>query len=235
MLTMRLLFSAIVCIPNFAVAAALQNVNTNTDSNPIKITPMVPASHRRDFLAHTLSATVVATFPTRCTAELSEWQDPRWTTLGLQGTAIHLRSIESAAHANTIGQMALYPDPILRRTASPVTNFNTPLETVTDLLLADMKSNAITALQYGIDARIIALKGPASPTSKPLLLINPTILTRSGEEQMQTWNEYCLVLPPTLDRITVLRDEVVEVAAQDVRGVPIRKALRGAGGAGIPA
>lgn len=149
-----------------------------------------------------------------------------------------LRSVKTAAAANTVGEMALYPDPLLRRTATPVARvdgetFGPEVEKLAELLAADMRSNAITALQYGIDARIIVLKGPASPRSTPLVFVNPTILARSAEEKMVPWREFCLVLPPSLNLIdgrggvALLRDEVVEVAAQDVKGVPFRYALRG--------
>lgn len=80
------------------------------------------------------------------------------------------------------------------------------------MLVADMKSNAITALQYGVDARIIVLRGPASPRSTPIVFVNPSILSRSAEEKMLAWREICLVLPPPLE-IELLRDDVVEVAA----------------------
>ena len=50
-----------------------------------------------------------------------------------------------------------------------------------------MKSNAITALQYGVDARMIALKGAASPQPTPLVFVNPTILSRSPEERQVQW------------------------------------------------
>lgn len=156
----------------------------------------------------------------------TEWRDPRWDALGLRGTAVTLRTVEAAAQAVDIGQMGLYPDPLLRRIGSPVTTFGPSVESVAQLLVAGMKSNAITALQYGIDARMIAVRGPASPTRGALVYVNPTILSRSAEEQMVSWREFCLVLPPALE-VELLRDAVVEVAAQDVYGVPFRKTLRG--------
>ena len=106
-------------------------------------------------------------------------------------------------------------------------SFGPEVETVAELLLAGMTSNAVTALQYGVDARIIALRGPASPRSAPLVFVNPMVLSRSAEEKMVPWREACLVLPPALGGVPLLRDEAVEVAAQDVRGVPFRYALRG--------
>ena len=183
---------------------------------------------RRQVLAASLSATAAAlpAMAIGASGDVTEWQDPRWATLGLDGTSVPLRSIESAAAAGTIGQMALYPDPLLRVVGRPVTSFGPAVEAVASLLVRDMKSNAITALQYGVDARMIALKGPASPTTAPLVFVNPTILSRSSEAKMVPWREICLVLPPGLE-VDLLRDEVVEVAAQDVFGVPFRKALRG--------
>ena len=89
-----------------------------------------------------------------------------------------------------------------------------------------MKSDAITALQYGVDARIIALRGAASPQRAPIVFVNPSILSRSAEERLVPWREVCLVLPPNLE-VELMRDEVLEVAAQDVSGVPFRKTLRG--------
>ena len=146
--------------------------------------------------------------------------------MGLNGTREPLRSIEEAAEASDIGNIGLYPDPLLRRVAAPVTDFSPSVEKVSELLVAGMKSNAITAAQYGVDARIIALKGPASPQLTPIVFVNPSILSRSAEERMVSWREICLVLPPNLE-VELLRDEVVEVAAQDVFGVPFRKTLRG--------
>ena len=165
-------------------------------------------------------------------ADVTEWQDPRWESLGLKGTAVPLRTIEAAAKADTIGQMGLYPDPLLRRVGSPVLRsettgaFDAAVGKVADMLIAEMKSNAITALQYGVDARIIVLRGPASPRSTPTVFVNPTILSRSAEERMVPWREICLVLPPGL-QVDLLRDEVVEVRAQDVSGVPFATTLRG--------
>ena len=156
------------------------------------------------------------------------------------GTKLQLRSVASNAHSNhgLLGPMAKYPDPILRHTASPVTEFDDPdLDFVVDLLLGGMKTNSTTALQYGIDARIVILRGPASPLpfGTPLVLINPNVLSRSSEDKMVSWIEYCGDIPVAVDQegtakpleVELLRDEVVEVAAQDIRGLPIRKALGG--------
>jgi len=186
-----------------------------------------PMPTRRDVLKNALTATATATLPGVASAEIAEWQDERWAALGLRGTSVPLRSIEAAAQGDSIGQMGLYPDPLLRRVGRPVTEFSPAVARVAELLVADMKSNAITALQYGVDARIIVLKGPASPRAgAPIVFVNPTILQRSAEYAMRPWREVCLVLPPGLE-VELLRDDTVEVRAQDVRGVPFSIALSG--------
>uniref|UniRef100_A0A7R9ZG23 Peptide deformylase n=1 Tax=Pseudictyota dubia TaxID=2749911 RepID=A0A7R9ZG23_9STRA len=149
------------------------------------------------------------------------------------GTRITMKSLELAAESRTLGPMAIYPDPILRRSASPVTQFGPAVNKVAEVLIDGMKTNSTTAIQYGIDARMIILKGSASPlqSGAPLVLINPTVLSRSGEDKMVPWIEYCSDIPlkngGDLLEVELLRDELVEVAAQDLRGLPIRRALRG--------
>lgn len=178
-----------------------------------------------------------------------------------------LLSLESAAAKVDDGEDPFadrlnYPHPGLRRTASPVTSFGSDLETIADGLITTMESNATTAVQYGIDARIIVLRGAASPPSNeipprrssgsPIVFVNPNILSRSSEDKMVQWREYCLVVgetivwpegePPSaftpasslavgsrqqLIEVDLLRDAVVEVAAQDLTGKPIRMALQG--------
>ena len=145
------------------------------------------------------------------------------------GTALPLRSVEEAALGESLGPMALYPDPVLRRTAASVVSFGSEVERVASMLVAAMKSNAITALQYGVDARIIALKGEAAPRGVPLVLVNPRITARSGEERMVSWREICLVFEvaaPDLE-VELLRDETVTVAAQDTRGAAFTVTLKG--------
>lgn len=189
---------------------------------------------RREFLSKTFvtssAAAVVAVPPASALADTSA--DASHAT-PQEGTTLSLRTVEAAAQSNALGQMAVYPDPLLRHVASPVTKFGPAADKVANLLIDGMKTNSTTALQYGIDARIIVLKGPASPLAggAPLLLINPTVLARSGEDKMVPWMEYCGDFVPKDGvkalEVELLRDEVVEVAAQDVRGTPVRKSLRG--------
>ena len=69
------------------------------------------------------------------------------------------------------------------------------------------QTGGLATRRYGVDARIIFLRGPASPRSTPTVFVNPSILSRSAEEKMLPWREICLVLPPGLE-IDLLRDEV---------------------------
>ena len=227
-------FLFVWCIPNFGVVALL--------ASEIK-----SPSCRRKVLVNTLSrvaaAIVSTTVPTVVAASapgVNELQqvDLRGDTMGSKATAAPLLSVESAALANTLGKMTLYPDPCLRIIASPVDKFGAELEKIADLLVTGMKSDATAAVQYGIDARIVVLKGSASPDSSPIVFVNPNILSRSSEDKMLQWCEFCLVVdavdimsdkknPTTILEIDLLRDEIVEVAAQDITGRPIRKALSG--------
>lgn len=206
-------------------------------------TLLLPLLPRREVLVHTLS--LWTSLSTATVAVVPDAAHGASEHVHAHGTELPLRSLESAAAASPIdgllGPMAVYPDPILRRSASPVTRFGPAVEQVANLLVDGMKTNSTTALQYGWDARIVVLRGPASPLASgaPLVLINPTVLSRSGEDKMVLWREYCGDISynsisqdnseplPVLVEVELLRDEVVEVAAQDVRGVPIRKALRG--------
>jgi peptide deformylase len=235
-------FLFIWCIPNFAVVALLAS-------------ELKSLSCRRKLLVNTLSGVAAAIVTTTVvptvvaasapavaenSAGINELQQFELRGVSLGGSkalAAPLLSVESAALANTLGKLRLYPDPCLRRIASPVDKFGAELEKVADLLVAGMKSNATAAVQYGIDARIVVLKGSASPDSSPIVFVNPNILSRSSEDKMLQWREFCLVVdvldimadtnPTNILEIDLLRDEIVEVAAQDITGRPIRKALSG--------
>jgi len=122
--------------------------------------------------------------------------------------------------------MALYPDPILRRRAAAVEKFGPSLQRFADMLVDGMQSTAIAASQYGVDARIVALRRESSPDDRPLVLVNPRVLGRSAEVDMVPWREICLVLPPELE-IELLRDEWVDVEAEDPSGRTFRRVLRG--------
>ena len=196
-------------------------------------------------------------------------------TARTKGSAVEppLMSLETAAarigagdEEDVFANRLRYPHPGLRRTASPVTGFGDDLEVLVDGLVRSMVTDATTPVQYGIDARIIVLRGAAAPpplnlsprpAGGPVVFVNPNILARSAEDTMVPWRERCLAVgtdavwpegeapsaatpgstvPSDSDsggnnnrllEVDLLRDEVVEVAAQDITGKPIRMALRG--------
>ena len=133
-----------------------------------------------------------------------------------KGTSLELMSVSTAA-AKERWDMARWPDPILRRPASPVDPrwYGTDtLRRVAELLqrtCVQAEAVGLAAQQCGVDARMVYLR------NKPIL-INPSIVQRSTETEMRVWNEFCLVLPPTF-RATVLRDAWVDVQYRDLGGL----------------
>jgi peptide deformylase len=127
-------------------------------------------------------------------------------------TATHLQllSLEQAAQ-NPIWEMGRWPDPILRRPASPVSELflaSPTLNQVCQTLQRVARQEGavgLAAQQCGIDARLVYLDHP-----RPLWMINPRIVNRSPEESMTVWEEACLVLPPSF-KATVLRDAWIDV------------------------
>uniref|UniRef100_A0A7S4W3Q5 Peptide deformylase n=1 Tax=Ditylum brightwellii TaxID=49249 RepID=A0A7S4W3Q5_9STRA len=152
--------------------------------------------HRRELLVKTLSGvTAIAT----ASPAFSEEE----LMISLESAAAQLWNGE----ADPLSHRLNYPHPGLRKRASPVTSFGSDLETVADALVRGMKTNASMTVQYGIDARIIVLKGIAAPNGSSFVqsndvpitvFCNPTILARSNEDKMIQWREYCLVVANTV-------------------------------------
>jgi len=140
------------------------------------------------------------------------------------GTALPLLDLLQASQASSWG-MGRWPDPILRRPATPVdqTWFGTDALRQTTKLLKDTcrKARAVglAAQQCGVDARIVHLEPGMS-------MINPKIVDRSDEMDMKVWRERCLVLPPTFVA-TVLRDNWIDVEYNDWQGNVHKTRLRG--------
>jgi peptide deformylase len=228
------------------------------------ITPQPSLCDRRKALAKSWFGVIAsgAIFPTASAAAAQ----PTFTNQQINGNnnngdLLLLRSLEVAAVELRNGEDPFanrlnYPHPGLRKRASPVTAFGSDLEAVVDALVRTMETDATTTVQYGIDARIIILRGAASPNNdgSSKVFVNPNILVRSSEDKMVSWKEHCLTVgsrdlvwpegeapsvsapASTLRRdskrelleVDLLRDDFVEVAAQDyVTGRPIRMVLQG--------
>ena len=143
---------------------------------------------------------------------------------------VQQRTISEVVREGTLGPMARWPDPMLRKevAAVPTKQFGPELAAFAEMLVDGMESKAIAASQYGVNAQVIALKGESSPSARgePFVVVNPRIIERSPESSMVPWREICLVLPPGLE-VDLLRDAYVTIEGEDVHGVTSRRTLRG--------
>ncbi|MDB5719531.1 MAG: peptide deformylase [Alphaproteobacteria bacterium] len=94
------------------------------------------------------------------------------------------------------------PDPLLRRISTPVEQVTDELRALIDDMFETMYAApgiGLAAVQVGVPKRILVIdlqepeeeEGP--PVRRPLVFINPEILSES--EELQVYNEGCLSLP----------------------------------------
>jgi len=111
-----------------------------------------------------------------------------------------------------------YPDPVLRRVAEPVTDFDASLRRVVAAMYARMiasKGVGLAAPQVGISRRILVLNPTGELGPDDLTLINPTILSRTGDEDW--YDEGCLSFPSIYAEVK--RPERCRVSFLDLDGV----------------
>lgn len=110
-------------------------------------------------------------------------------------------------------QIRTLGDPVLTKTAKPVTEVNEKLkELVGDMLDTMYEANGVglAAPQVGVLKRLVVID--VSPEGDdPIVLINPVIIKQSGS---QTGDEGCLSVPGKAG--TVTRPNEVTVRAQDL-------------------
>ena len=110
-----------------------------------------------------------------------------------------------------------YPDPRLRTRAARVERVDDALRTLIDDMFETMYAApgiGLAAIQVNIPLRIIVIDVSESHDA-PLCLINPEIVERRGEEQME---EGCLSVPGYYEPVT--RAEWIRVRALDRDGEP---------------
>ncbi|CAJ1964550.1 unnamed protein product [Cylindrotheca closterium] len=200
-------------------------------------------SKRRKFLQEVFligSSSILISPPVATAVETEKLKDYAYSKTW-QGTSLEILQLEKAANlALTDDQsstfpMGRWPDPILRRPASPVNVSSSTQQTAVRAIANALRRTARTsgavglaAQQCGVNVRMIFVDDPkilASKSNKALnqinnggtFLLNPRIVARSSELDMQVWNEECLVLPPTF-RATVLRDSSVSVEHETLDG-----------------
>jgi peptide deformylase len=110
-----------------------------------------------------------------------------------------------------------FPDPRLRNRAKPVAEVDESVRRTVDDMFETMYAApgiGLAATQVNIPKRIIVID-VSEEQSEPLCLINPEILERTGEEQME---EGCLSVPGFYEPVT--RAEQIRVRALDRDGKP---------------
>ena len=110
-----------------------------------------------------------------------------------------------------------FGNPVLEKTAEPVTEFNNELKELVEDMFASMyeaKGVGLAAPQIGISKRlaVIDVSFKEDPQAK-LVLANPEIIHREGK---QTQSEGCLSIPEFRENVT--RPKKVTIRAQDVHG-----------------
>jgi len=114
-----------------------------------------------------------------------------------------------------IHNLVYIPDPRLRKTCAPITEFNSELHTLIDDMFETMyeaRGVGLAANQIGLN-KSIAVIDVTDDKSQQLVLVNPEVLETEGEEKMQ---EGCLSVPGYYE--TVYRAAKVKMRAQDKHG-----------------
>lgn len=112
-------------------------------------------------------------------------------------------------------KIVLYPDPILRRVAAPVTAFDQRIASVAQRMIVTMYQNKGVGLagpQVNVPQRIFVLD-TSEQHNQPRVMVNPEILESSGSMTME---EGCLSIPDV--RVPVRRAAEIRVRAQDEKG-----------------
>jgi peptide deformylase len=117
-----------------------------------------------------------------------------------------------------------YPDPRLRTVARPVETIDADLQRQIDDMFETMYKApgiGLAATQVDFHRRLIVID-VSEDRSDPLVLINPEILDKGGEESM---DEGCLSVPGFYEE--VVRADWVLVKAQDRQGEPFELRAEG--------
>ncbi len=117
-----------------------------------------------------------------------------------------------------------FPDPRLRNKAKPVKTVDDSVRRLVDDMLETMYEApgiGLASTQVN-DPRQVAVIDISEEHDQPLCLINPEILEKQGEEEM---DEGCLSVPDVYE--TVIRADRVKVRALDREGNPFEMEAEG--------
>lgn len=125
-----------------------------------------------------------------------------------------------------IFELRINKDPILRRKAVEVRNFDFSLSSLTENMfetMYDSKGIGLAAPQIGISQRLIVIDiEEIDAEFPPLALVNPTITKSTGEELGE---EGCLSLPDF--RAIVRRSTEISINAQNIDGQAVHFSAQG--------
>lgn len=117
-----------------------------------------------------------------------------------------------------------YPDPRLRKPALPVETVDDSVRTLVANMLETMYAApgiGLAATQVNIRKRVVVMD-ISENKDQPRVFINPTLLEREGEGEME---EGCLSVPGFYE--TVRRAERIQVSALDADGEPFELEAHG--------
>ena len=112
--------------------------------------------------------------------------------------------------------LTLYPEPVLRKRAEPVAAFDDELKAIVEAMFRRMNASqgvGLAAPQVGLKRRIL-VANPSGEEGDDLVLINPTILERTGSATV--YEEGCLSFPGIYAEVE--RPDRCKVRAQDIDG-----------------
>lgn len=121
--------------------------------------------------------------------------------------------------------LTLYPDPLLRKVADPVSSFDAELERIVAAMFARMaasKGVGLAAPQVGMRKRLLVLNATGE-AKDDLVLVNPVIVERSGPTTV--YDEGCLSFPGIYAEVK--RPDACTVKAFDARGKAIEQTYTG--------
>lgn len=117
-----------------------------------------------------------------------------------------------------------YPDPRLRKHAQPVETVDDQVRNLVSDMLETMYAApgiGLAATQVNVQKRIVVMD-VSEDKNQPMIFINPTLLEREGESEM---DEGCLSVPGFYE--TVHRAAQVRVSALDQNGEPFELEANG--------
>jgi len=121
--------------------------------------------------------------------------------------------------------LTLYPAPVLRRPAEPVTAFDDELRQIVAAMFRCMyrsKGVGLAAPQVGLKKRILVANATGEPEDE-LCLINPELMDRSGPASL--FEEGCLSFPGIFAEVE--RPELCTVKAFTPEGDPFEATYEG--------